>query len=222
MEEKKKVTISKMGIILIIACFLVLVGIVTIIVLAVSKEEKGPQIITKVNEIVGYNYYLQDNDTTYISDTFYELKDILDNKESTDITIFEEEYAKVVSKLFVAKFYTLSNKLSSYDIGGVEFLNPFIKENFILKAKNTLYKYIEVNPDEHLNANLPTVIGVDVVSVKQENVSYANNEYTDDLAYKVEVSVTYEADLGYSNKVEVILVHNDNKIDIVAIKDITG
>ena len=34
----------------------------------------------------------------------------------------EEEYAKVISQLFVTDLFTLDNKLTSNDIGGLQFI----------------------------------------------------------------------------------------------------
>ena len=59
-----------------------------------------------------YGYTLSKNDTDVYKDAFNELKDVL-NEENINY----EEYAKLISKLFIIDVFTLDNKLASTDIG---------------------------------------------------------------------------------------------------------
>ena len=101
-------------------------------------KKSSEDIVIKNLELYGYS--LQESDTELYKTEFDNLSNIL-NKE----TINFEEYAKSISKLYIIDFYTLSNKISNTDIGGLEFIYPSLKDNFKLKAKDTIYKYIDIN-----------------------------------------------------------------------------
>ena len=89
-----------------------------------------------------YDYYLEDNATEYYKELYNNLKDILKEEEIND-----EEYAKIVSKLFITDLFTLNNKVTSSDIGGLQFIHNDFKEDFINIAKTTIYStYLFVNP----------------------------------------------------------------------------
>ena len=48
------------------------------------------------------------------------------------------EYASSITKLFITDFYSLDNKFSSSDFGGLEFIHPDLIENFKLNAGDTM------------------------------------------------------------------------------------
>ncbi|MEG1351237.1 MAG: hypothetical protein RSC85_01995, partial [Bacilli bacterium] len=67
-----------------------------------NKKETKTNTPLIINEIKDYNYKLKDNDSKIYKDLFKELKKVLDNKE-----VNEEEYVKLISKMFIMDFYTL-------------------------------------------------------------------------------------------------------------------
>ena len=129
-------------------------------------DSKDPMVveIKKLDEIKGFSYYLYDNSTDLYKELFNELKTVLEAD-----TIDEEKYAELVSKMFVEEFYTLNNKITNQDVGGLDFVHSSVKENLKLKASNTIYKYIESNVYGDREQQLPEVsefVSADVTTSK--------------------------------------------------------
>ena len=83
-----------------------------------KKKEPGEvQVVQVTNSIDKYGYTLEDRDTELFKKNFEELKELL-NQEDYD----KEEYLKLISKLFIIDLYTINNKLSRYDVGGLEYV----------------------------------------------------------------------------------------------------
>ncbi len=139
----------------------------------------------KVKEI---DYTLYDNKSDLYKEYFGELKDVLTKDKVDDL-----EYAKVVAKLFVTDFYSLEDKKTNTDVGGLDFIHPDMKENFILKATDTLYKYVESNVYGDRKQELPKVTKVEIKNAEAKPLTY--DKYTDGLVYVVTVTVTYKKDL---------------------------
>ena len=176
-----------------------------------------------INTITKYNYTLKENETEIYKDEFSNLKKIL-KEDDVDY----EKYAISISKLFIIDFYTLSNKLSKNDIGGTQFIKEDMRDNFIDQARNTFYRYIEVN---NKNQDLPTVKGITDVSVQKTTFgikdlsttttssSYykktTSSNVTQVDAYKVSISWEYEDDYGYETKANLVLIKDNKKLAIV-------
>ncbi len=197
--------------------FKIILAIIIILVVAVTAffvyrhfttNNKKPTEVTVISKIDSYGYQLESNKTKVYNDLFNHLKEVL-----TGDNIDEEEYVKTIAQLFLVDFYTLKNKLSNADIGGVQFLAPSIQENFILKAKNTIYKYVKSNIYGDREQTLPEVKEVTVDEVTMESFEYGENK--DEQAYKVKCTIHYVEDLGYDTEKELIFVHEDNKLVLV-------
>ena len=169
-----------------------------------SKKTRQANVTTKISS---YGYELLDTDTAYYKELFNKLKNVLES-ETPD----EELYATLVSQLFVTDFYTLSNKFSSSDVGGVEFVSSEYKDNFALKARDTIYKVVESNLYDDRDQKLPTVTKVSI-----DDISKVKYSTVDTNAYSVKCSVTYEEDLDYPKVVKLILIHNDKFLEIAKI-----
>ena len=154
-----------------------------------------------------YGYSLQESDTELYKSEFDNLSNTL-NKETIDF----EEYAKCISKLYVIDFYTLSNKLSNTDIGGLEFIYPEIKDNFKLKAKDTIYKYIEVNYNGKREQKLPEVSEVNVEEVTESKYKIGEEEFD---SYVVKTRWQYVEDLGYQTSAKLTIIKDSSKLYIV-------
>jgi len=167
----------------------------------------------KVNvvKISGYSYTLDGSEAKLYKSYFKKLQAIL-----IEEPINEEEYAKAISKIFVADFYDLNNKKSNTDIGGTQYILSSAKDNMVLKAKQTLYKYVENNMNNDRDQELPIVTSVTVNSVK--SVVFEYNSTTDSKAYEIEVTWTYKKDLGYQTQATITMVHEDNKLSIAALE----
>lgn len=189
---------------------LVLIVGVFAIVLFGSKvlTDKEPNEVKVLKEIKSHGYKLDETETEIYKSEFDELENILSQDE-----INYEDYAKQVAKLFIIDFYTLDNKLSKNDIGGVEFIKESMRDNFIEEARSTFYKYLEVKSDKRTQ-NLPVVSEITEVLVEDTEFKYADKTI-DENAYKVTISWVYEEDLGYETETKMILVNENNKLYIV-------
>lgn len=205
--SKKKVSIAVILLILIIA------GAVGIyLYFNQGSDAPKPVKVESVDTIEGYDYTLSSNATKYYKSLFKELKNVL---ESDDVD--EAKYADLVSKLFVADFYNLDNKINKNDIGGVQFVYKDFRSDFEKLATTSMYKSVENNLYNDRNQNLPVVTNVSTEAKDSEEFKYGDN--TDDKAYKIGFEITYQEDLGYQSKGTLTLIHNDKKIEIAALDD---
>lgn len=184
----------------------VLVGILLLgfLIYRVNKDFFSKNANKKqIDSIEYYGYTLTKSDTDVYKSTFKELSKVLNEKP-----INNTEYAKLISKLFIIDLYTLDNKLSSTDIGGLEFLHKDLRDNFKENMGATLYKYVESNLDGKRKQELPVVKEVTISDVFETKYTYNKNEYT---AYLVTANWTYEKDLGYQTNAKLTVI-NDNDI----------
>ncbi len=187
---------------------ILMIGIVITCGVKLFMDFRGPkekETITKnkLDALEEYGYTLDDLDTPLYKEYFEELKGVLNSEE-----IDYSKYASSISKLFITDFYTLSNKLTSSDIGGEEFVHKNIVDNFKMNAGDTIYNHVKSNVYGDRVQDLPTVSSVTINSVEETNY----NEYS---AYKVNVSWEYEVDMGYEKAGVLYLVKDDNKLYVV-------
>lgn len=157
----------------------------------------------QIDSIDFYGYTLSKSDTDLYKSIFKELSKVL-NEKPVDMN----SYAKLVSELFIIDLYSLDSKLTSTDIGGIEFLHKDLRENFKENMGSTLYKFVESNIDGKRKQELPMVKEVNVTDVFETKYTYNKNEYP---AYLVTVNWTYEKDLGYQTSAKLTII-NDNDI----------
>lgn len=166
---------------------------------------------TVLNEIKEYGYTLKSNKSKAYKKEFANLATIL-NSDSVD----EKAYLKSITKLFILDFYTLSDKVANTDVGGVDFIHTDAKNNFLEKAEDTIYKYVENNMYGGRRQSLPTVQDVTVEDI--QNVSFTLNQETDTNAYQVTVSWTYTEENDYQNKATLTFAHEGKKLSLVEMK----
>lgn len=185
----------------------------TVLYLDPFKEEVKPEVVEvkAIDNIGKFGYVLYENKTEVYKEYFNNLKETL-NQEIID----EKKYAELLAELFVIDFYTLSNKVSNTDIGGIEFVHKEAKDTFILAAKDTIYKYVESNVYGDRKQKLPEVATVTLVNTKNEK--FTGETVTDDNCYKVEMNLTYKEDMGYPTTVTITLVHSGEKLYVVEVK----
>lgn len=169
------------------------------------------QVVTVVSEIDSYNYTLESNATRIYKKYYKELE-----KELEDNKIDEKNYASLISKLFVIDYYTLNNKVTNKNIGGVQFIHSNLKDRFISSASSTVYKYIESNLYGNRKQKLPEVNKIEIESIKE--IKYKKDNYQDDSGYEVIVKVGYVNDYDYPEQVTLSIIHEDHKLVIVEIK----
>lgn len=168
-----------------------------------KDTKKEVKVIKKINN---FGYKLEENKPKLYKKYFNELDDILTQDE-----VNYDEYAKIVAKLFITDFYTLSNKTSKNDIGGLDFIKDSMKDNFIDEARSTFYRYIKINSSEQ---SLPEVSEILEVNVQKTTFTYSD-QTTDEDAYKVNIKWDYKVDLGYEKEANMILVKEDKKLYII-------
>ena len=202
MRLKKKVKV-----ILVLAIILIIAGLAFLAY--ESFKPKATKTATVENEIKDYGYTLKSTRNDRYKKMFQELQDILSKKK-----VDEEAYVEQISKMFIMDFYTLNDKLANTDVGGIDFVHTDAKTNFLEKAEDTVYKYVENDIYGNRDQQLPEVTEVTVEKV--ENIEYTiGTDFTDDFAYQVEVSLKYKEDMDYPTKATLIFVHEDNKLSLV-------
>ena len=205
MKKNKKIKINKGRVLAVILVIGVLLGFFYF------KTRLKLQVVTVVSEIGNYNYVLESNATRIFKKYYKELE-----KELDDNKIDEENYASLISKLFIIDYYTLNNKITNKNIGGVQFIHSNLKDSFITEASNTVYKYVKNNLYGNRKQKLPEVNDVEIETINE--IKYEKIGYKDDIAYEVIVKVGYVNDYDYPEMVVLTIIHEDNKLVIVEIK----
>lgn len=203
---------DKLKRIMLLTLFILLIILVLVIYFKFfKKEQKEIKENKVVDTIKNYDYHLKEEDSKLTSTLFNELDKVLSDEE-----INEEEYAKLISQLFVIDFYTLNNKLSNTDIGGIQYIHPDIKDNFIIKAENTVYKYVKSNIYRNRTQELPIITNTIIEDIKVTD--YTSKTYKDNNSYQIKIKVEYQKDLKYPTEIELKLIHKDKKLYIIEVK----
>ena len=212
-EKRKKRKLKSWP--LVVLFFVITIGILVYCVLDIKTSLKGKGKSTKVqvlNEIKEYGYKLEETDNKYFKSLFNKLKKELEKEE-----INEEEYASLVSQLFITDFYSLDDAINKNDIGGRQFIYSDYEDTFVKLAKSTVYKYVENDTYGKRDQDLPTITKVEVTDIKQSTYK-SDSGVTDSSAYDVSLKVTYKEDLGYPTVINLTLVHDDKKLSIASMK----
>lgn len=175
--------------------------------IANKKPEEAKVVVTELDNIEEYGYKLEDRDTILYKENFKSLRELLKSDE-----VSFEEYAKLISKLYIIDLYTIDNKVNQYDVGGMEFVDPGAKDNFDLKVKDTIYKYVEDNTYGKRNQDLPIVKSVNVDGIEAEKQKVGEQEFE---GFSVKISWDYEKDLGYDKKAALKLIKKDKLLYII-------
>lgn len=211
-KKKRKVCKKKVRVfILVVLVILILLAIAIWQGSKLFNTNNAVKTVKVVDKIDEYGYELNENETSYYKSLFDQLKKLL-SKEGYD----EEGYAKLISQLFVADFYSLNNSTSKNDVGGVQYVYTDFQNDFVSLAKESVYSTVESNIYGERKQKLPTVSEVVVDEIRQESFEY--NEKTDDAAYTVDLTLNYKEDMGYQRDVTLNIIHNDKKLEIAAMK----
>lgn len=162
----------------------------------------GSNEINVIDQINGYDYVLDSNDSKLTKKLFEELKEVLNSKE-----VDFSKYAENISKLFITDLYTMNTKINKYDVGGELYVHPKYVENYKLKVRDTLYKYLQESTFR--DEALPEVSEITVISVESDKFKNDKKNYN---SYIVELEWSYREDLGYDNKGKVTLIEDNNKL----------
>lgn len=209
MKVKKKVKKIIIGVV--VVALLVLLGFV--IYKSVTNKEPEVKEVKIVSKIDEYGYNLKENKPQAYKDMFKELEEILKAKE-----VDEEAYGKKITEMFIYDFYSLEDKDAKTDIGGVDFVYPEIRENFLQNAQNTYYKYVESNIYGNRSQKLPVVKDIEVSSF--EKAPFAYGEKTDENAYTAAVTWDYtDATFNtYQKSATLKFIHDGKKLCLVELQ----
>lgn len=196
--------------------YFVMISLILVVIIVIGvkftleflvKDDKNVVTKKELDSLELYGYTLDDYDSDLYKEYFNDLKNTLNSKE-----VNYEDYAKEIVKLFVSDFYTLDNKLTSSDIGGVEFIPSDMVENFKMHAGDTMYNHVKTNIYGDRVQKLPIVKSVEVTNIENITYTYKDKEYS---AYKVSARWEYQEDLGYRNNEIFTLIKDNNKLYIV-------
>ncbi len=198
------------------AVILVLIPVVLIVAIAVVNVKnmlEKPSVVKVVNTIDDYNYYLENTDSRIYKKYYKELASELEDQK-----IDEENYVSLLAQLFTIDFYTLSNKMTNQDIGGIQFVHESQKESFKAEATNNMYKYVKSNLTGKRKQELPEIKNATVEEVKQ--IAYENEEANleDNSAYQTKVKLEYVKDLDYPTEVTLTWIHEGMKLSLVEVE----
>ena len=176
-----------------------------------KQEVKETKVLKTIDK---YGYTLKDNKTKKYKKMFEELNEIL-SEDKVD----EEEYVKKITEMFIYDFYSLDDKVSKTDIGGVDFVHKDVLQNFLIAAEDTYYKYVERDIYNNRTQRLPVVNDITIESVQNDTYTI-NGGATDDKAFFVKVNWDYTDSSfdSYQKSAELVFVHNDLRLDLVELQ----
>lgn len=173
-----------------------LIAIYAIFVAIPSKKNKDEGI-----ENINNKYILYKRDSSLYKENFEKLRTILETSP-----VDNKEYAETIVKLFVIDFYTLDNKDENTDIGGLQYVHSNLKDNLVLNASSTMYKYIKTTKE------LPKVKSITSVDTKETTYKISDKDYS---AYAITINWEYDKDLGYEKQGTFIVVNDNENLSIV-------
>jgi len=178
---------------------------VYVVTIFLPNKNKGIDIV--IEETIKFDYSTYKRDSKLYKNIFEQLK-----KELNKTEIDYEKYDEYISKLFVIDLYTLDNKISKNDIGGVQFLKDEQKENFTLNMSNTMYKYVENNVNGDRKQELPIVEEVELISIEKSEYKIKDKTYE---SYVVNLNWKYKKDLGYEDNGSFVLIKDGDELFVV-------
>lgn len=196
MEKINGINKIKKIIRIIMLVVIALIAIYAIFVAIPSKKNKDEGI-----ENINNKYILYKRDSSLYKENFEKLRTILETSP-----VDNKEYAETIVKLFVIDFYTLDNKNDNTDIGGLQYVHSNLKDNLVLNASSTMYKYIKTTKE------LPKVKSITSVDTRETTYKINDKDYS---AYTITINWEYDKDLGYEKQGTFIVVNDNGDLSIV-------
>lgn len=196
MEKINGINKIKKIIRIIMLVVIALIAIYAIFVAIPSKKNKDEGI-----ENINNKYILYKRDSNLYKENFEKLRTILETSP-----VDNKEYAETIVKLFVIDFYTLDNKDENTDIGGLQYVHSNLKDNLVLNASSTMYKYIKTTKE------LPKVKSITSIDTKETTYKISDKDYS---AYAITINWEYDKDLGYEKQGTFIVVNDNGDLSIV-------
>lgn len=196
MEKINGINKIKKIIRIIMLVVIALIAIYAIFVAIPSKKNKDEGI-----ENINNKYILYKRDSSLYKENFEKLRTILETSP-----VDNKEYAETIVKLFVIDFYTLDNKDENTDIGGLQYVHSNLKDNLVLNASSTMYKYIKTTKE------LPKVKSITSVDTRETTYKINDKDYS---AYAITINWEYDKDLGYEKQGTFIVINDNENLSIV-------
>ena len=196
MEKINGINKIKKIIRIIMLVVIALIAIYAIFVAIPSKKNKDEGV-----ENINNKYILYKRDSSLYKENFEKLRTILETSP-----VDNKEYAETIVKLFVIDFYTLDNKNDNTDIGGLQYVHSNLKDNLVLNASSTMYKYIKTTKE------LPKVKSITSVDTRETTYKINDKDYS---AYAITINWEYDKDLGYEKQGTFIVVNDNENLSIV-------
>ena len=196
MEKINGINKIKKIIRIIMLVVIALIAIYAIFVAIPSKKNKDEGI-----ENINNKYILYKRDSSLYKENFEKLRTILETSP-----VDNKEQAETIVKLFVIDFYTLDNKNDNTDIGGLQYVHSNLKDNLVLNASSTMYKYIKTTKE------LPKVKSITSVDTRETTYKINDKDYS---AYAITINWEYDKDLGYEKQGTFIVVNDNGNLSIV-------
>lgn len=178
--------------------------------------DNGPTNTNSAYSINDNSFVLRDSATEIQKQYFAELKDMYENKES--VATAQDKVISTV-KNYVADFYTWSNKLGQYDVGGMYYVYDPQRETIYIQARDQFYKYLNNYINDYGVENLLEVESVEAtVNGSEFKFSIDEQEYS---AYKVTANWTYiqkESNFStskYDTKAYFVVINNNERYEII-------
>lgn len=134
-----------------------------------------------------YGYTLPNNPTAYQKELYDELVEMLNSETVTGI-----DHATQIAKIFVADFYTWTNKEGTYDVGGMDYVASGHGHMFRVKAMDTVYYYLSDYVYEYGNTELLEVTNI-TVSSAEYSVFRNGDTVVHDNTYYIHLNWEYAA-----------------------------
>jgi len=142
------------------------------------EETFSPEMERIIEELPpSEGYELRRNPTEYQLELFERLVNSHDQFNETGADEDLKVYATTIVQNFIADFFTLSNKNSRTDVGGLQFFSEDVVSNFRSSAIDEFYLYLNQYLDIFGSESLPTVESTTILSAEFE---YRTIELEDD------------------------------------------
>ena len=213
-KPKKRVKKNSLKKLFFCIVFVALIMLVYYVYDSFFKDKNGvtaPKIVDEI-KLKSINYVVNENDTKLFKKNFEELKKVLNEKK-----IDNKKYAETISKLFVVDFFTLSNKTSKNDVGGVQFVYSSYKSDFVDYARDGMYKRVNNSIEDGNNSGLPTVSSVNVSNIEEVDPSaiFSNIDFGEDkVGYEVTLDWTYKNNDDSQDSTTLTIVNDGKKISV--------
>ncbi len=179
MKNRKELYIKYIGISIVVTGLVV----AAVIFMFTTQNSSNPSSsVVYSNEF----YTLKGKPTDLQKQLFRELTAEIEKDDASDLVI-----VNLVTKNFIADYFTWSNKAGPFDVGGLDFVYGLENLNFRRTSREYFYSYIYT----YLDQGLTLQDMIEVVDVVSEGAAFAAPyEYYDQeiKAYYIEISWTYK------------------------------